>query len=367
METRRPTRLLLPWGALGALAILLLAEGGLRLAVAGGWEEAKALCRPKRMQVLEGAVWGRGKHLPWMHPPSAKVLVELPGGERRHLEVNGEGFHDGEWNPDGDRGAFRILVLGDSRAGHVGTPVRHLWPRVLEEELAGLPGGPGRVYNLAVGGVTAGHEYEILQRYLPVLRPHMVLIHVTPNDVGEMLAYPVLVDFLGDTRLRYLLPADREALRAETEAAAGSLSLHLCRWSFLARAGRVLRGKENDFTLPRERVRIPPGDGRDQRPRTLAYLAAMGRLCREGGSSAVVLLDRACPSGNRDKVADIRWLAEELGRTEGIQVLDTAGSAGPFLEGPGFRLADGEHLTGLGHRTLASWVARRLEALLAER
>ncbi len=90
--------------------------------------------------------------------------------------------------PEKRAGTFRIIILGDSLTYGYGIAEEDTYSRVLEREL-------GRsfrieILNLGVSGVQSEDIYNILKKFLPVLKPELVFYGVCLNDflpsrVGE--------------------------------------------------------------------------------------------------------------------------------------------------------------------------------------
>ncbi|NUN51296.1 MAG: SGNH/GDSL hydrolase family protein [Planctomycetaceae bacterium] len=347
----------LPLGALGAFVLLILLEAGVRAGPGFGWGSLDSLTRPWSTQVVEGAVWGRGPLSSWLHPPGARAVLEQPDGTRVLLTANSRGFRDLEWEEKGDRGALRVLVLGDSHASQVTIPTESLWPQRLEP----LLGGPDRgasVFNLAVGGLTTAHQYELLQRIGPLLDPDVVIVQFTSGDVRGVSAFPALVDFHRGTRIQYLDPADRLALRKDVDERFMDPSLRVCRVSHLARALRSLRGKPVGYSMPMDLGRRPLQAKDAARRRTLAYLGGIAGLCRSTGAALVIIFDRGVDRSKGHTLQDLEWVKARLLPGQGVFVLDTDPGFEGLVRERGLRQEDGEHLTVEGHAAFADWVVR---------
>lgn len=95
-------------------------------------------------------------------------------------KLNAWGYHDAQ--PDLDGGARRILLLGDSFVEGIAVPVQDVVGQRLQQHLAGS--GPAVVVSLGQPGAGQAAELALLEKYLPLVRPELVLLAFLPaNDV----------------------------------------------------------------------------------------------------------------------------------------------------------------------------------------
>jgi len=103
------------------------------------------------------------------------------------VEINSRGFHDIEHAPFGEGSTRRILVIGDSLTAGLHVPTNDTWTQVLERELNDGHGDrPLEVINLALDGTGTDIHTLLLQEYLPVYEPEVVIVAFYKNDIRDM-------------------------------------------------------------------------------------------------------------------------------------------------------------------------------------
>lgn len=115
------------------------------------------------------------------HAPGAKALWTREG--RALVEINSQGLRDREIPREKPRGAYRILVLGDSFVEALQVPLEMTFPKVLERRLQGSTGA-FEVINGGVSGFGTGQEYLYLKHFGIQYRPDLVVLaFYVGNDV----------------------------------------------------------------------------------------------------------------------------------------------------------------------------------------
>jgi hypothetical protein len=118
----------------------------------------------------------------------------IPGYEKKwvkgriesYVKMNSHGFRDRERTYEKEKGAFRILVLGDSMTAGLEVPFEKTFPYLLEEKL-NSEGSKGskriEVINLGVSGFSTAQEYLTLKHYGLKYHPDLVILAYFNNDV----------------------------------------------------------------------------------------------------------------------------------------------------------------------------------------
>jgi lysophospholipase L1-like esterase len=103
------------------------------------------------------------------------------------VRTNALGFRDDrEYDLAKPRGAFRIVVLGDSVTFGHGSIFEHTYPRLLERRLrAWKPGVDWQVWNLGVPGYNTSQELAYLLEIGAAYRPDLVIVGFYANDVVD--------------------------------------------------------------------------------------------------------------------------------------------------------------------------------------
>jgi lysophospholipase L1-like esterase len=104
------------------------------------------------------------------------------------VRINSWGFRGAEWPAAKLPGAFRIMVLGDSFTFGQGIGEEERYTTQLEKQLREqFPWRTIEVLNLGVCGYSAVDEAKLLEKIGPLLRPNLVLVQFTGNDVREQV------------------------------------------------------------------------------------------------------------------------------------------------------------------------------------
>ncbi len=188
-QDARLTRWLL--GAASGLAVLCLTLGsyivwtktsGVR------WETLSVrerLALVDQMQRTSPAVF---REFPFSGSPGFYHMV--PGRQYEH--VLGATFTTNELGfraPVGavPSGVKRVVIAGDSWTFGPFVPSEETWGGQLERML-NQGGARWQVYNLSMSGWNAGNLLAALQQLLPVVRPDLVIVCPTPNDIDDRFA-----------------------------------------------------------------------------------------------------------------------------------------------------------------------------------
>lgn len=91
-----------------------------------------------------------------------------------------EGFRRTTDFPPKQEGIFRIVVIGDSQTYGFGVDADEAYPAVLEKELRNTY--RVEVLNLGIVGTQPADHLKIMQKYLPLLKPDLVVYGVCYND-----------------------------------------------------------------------------------------------------------------------------------------------------------------------------------------
>lgn len=198
MRVHRQVRALL----LGGVALLVLAEVGLRLVRPG----------PPRL-------WRTDPLLGHALRPGASGWCAEEGDA--YVTVNSHGMRDRERTPARTPNTLRVAVLGDSMAEARQVAREAAFPALLEAALSGKPELGGRaveVLNFGVSGYSTGQEVLQYRNRVAAYQPDIVLLQFSPvNDVRDNHAP------LGGERSRpYFRRDGRKVMRDERFRASAS-------------------------------------------------------------------------------------------------------------------------------------------------
>jgi len=144
-----------------------LFDAALCLVVSVGFSLAAA---ETGLRLIGGIGYGRGDD----------PAIAMERGFYRH---NSLGFRDKEWSVEKAKGAFRLIVLGDSFAWGQGVEEENTFPRVLESLLNERQ--CVEVCNSGRSGLNTVQEVELLEDHLLVYDPDFVLLQFCLNDAEE--------------------------------------------------------------------------------------------------------------------------------------------------------------------------------------
>ena len=107
-------------------------------------------------------------------PPFDQVPVEF------HVQNNGFGFRDGEFNVDPRK--KQIVVLGDSVVFGKGVTQEERFTSLLQKQLPNA-----QIFNLGLQGCTAECMAKLWDQYVNKLQPDMLIIQASGNDLDQVL------------------------------------------------------------------------------------------------------------------------------------------------------------------------------------
>lgn len=248
-----------------------------------------------------------GFRLSGVRPPTAEAFersyIDAEAVRRYRRELNGLGYHDGEWRIPKPRGTWRVLVLGDSFTEGMQVPRDALFTEVVERSLTERLERRIELVNLAKGGWGTVNELDALERWLEAgADPDAVLLVYFVNDATALESNPVLVEDLHRTL------AQR----------GGALSRVSAAWDWMdwvVRKRRVARVTLRDYRASFE------GDERSQHQwrRSRRALAEMAELSREREFRfGVVLFPVLAQLDGDHGLTDLYALVEEHCRGLGV-------------------------------------------------
>ncbi len=129
-----------------------------------------------------------------LHEPDKNIGWKgMPGKEKKYVKgrivsyvkMNSYGFRDRERTYEKEKGAFRIIVLGDSFTESLEVPLEQTFPYILEERLNwGNSSKKFEVVNLGMSGFGTAQEYLTLKHYGLKYQPDFVILaFFIGNDV----------------------------------------------------------------------------------------------------------------------------------------------------------------------------------------
>lgn len=309
--------------------------------------------------------YDRGVHMHFMLP-NHRTTMYYNGYVWRH-ETDALGFRNKPLHIPAD-----IMLLGDSVVYGHGVDFEHTLGRYLEER-TGL-----RVANLGRQADCAYQEAYLLNEYLPLFKPRVVVQVFTPNDIEDLyfhLSDAQIEAFLAQPFDQIAFPArtDPAVLIAERERQARKRTLwkrakeelyvaKMYRWikynyrKWRGSAGVAVaeaapappRGHDPEARrLQAQRDRV------DTDPASLGwrYTAHAQRYMKHRAETAGARFIMAPLAGGRQ----LEILAD-IARRYGIEIVDTRA----LQDGPSFLPNDG-HFTPYGNRTMAHLIAAHIE------
>jgi peptidoglycan/LPS O-acetylase OafA/YrhL len=105
------------------------------------------------------------------------------------VTANSLGFPGPEYPIIKSKDAFRIFVTGDAFSSAEGVDTGQAWPRLLETRLAARMGGKNvEVLNFAITGYGPNQYEAVIQQYVPIYKPDLILLEIFVNDFQEVLS-----------------------------------------------------------------------------------------------------------------------------------------------------------------------------------
>jgi lysophospholipase L1-like esterase len=169
-STARPLLLRLLAGLLPLLALVAVAEIGLR---AAGYDPIGNLAKRQRTLRLSA-----DRDLRYEPVPNSRG-----GSRKRPIEINSDGFRDQHYPMTKRAGVYRAVVLGDSIAFGTGLGAEQRFSEVLERRLQN-EGRAVDVLNLGVAGYDTLNEVAFLERVGLRFDPDLVILSYCVNDIG---------------------------------------------------------------------------------------------------------------------------------------------------------------------------------------
>jgi hypothetical protein len=231
--------------------------------------------------------------LGWRLLPRAEAVVEIRGLYRTNVKINSAGFRESE--PDPQRRATAVAVVGDSFVSNFGVEASEVFTNLIQKKL----GDGVSICNCGVNGYGQVQELLLLDEVLTLHRPSMVLVVVyIRNDFDDNLG---IFDWnLGYRRPRCRLGSDGQleierqvpAPDVRQQAAAANWLVALERAIASTRTYRLLATVLSSAFAGQSRLHLRPPELRyckcelENRERkavdlTMALLTELNRKCHE--------------------------------------------------------------------------------------
>jgi hypothetical protein len=279
------------------------------------------------------------------------------------VEINSLGFYDDEPLPPG-ASSLRVLAVGDSFTAAMNVPRGDVWTAVVERELRARGYSSADVVNLGIDGTGTDVHVREIERFLPRLRPQLVVLAFYGNDFLDVQNGRFTRECYEGYVLSYQSEAQRQALCARADALRGQwLRQFLFDHLFVARAiayadGGVLNPWRLNYLQPR-RTELGLDDA------TLAsrhswVTAAVDRLQRLARGCACQLLVAPVPARVELQGSLRIFQSEAAGR--GFEVVDVVPPIRAALARDGRQPNDlffvhDDHLNVYGNRLYGEAVA----------
>jgi lysophospholipase L1-like esterase len=203
-----------------ARVALLLASCAIAL---GLGELALRMLRPQAVRLVEyPCIYEDEGSLGYRYRPGATGRI----AGNWEIRINSLGFHDAE--PLADAGP-RVVAVGDSFTAALGVLRSQNWVAVLERALQERVSPRADVVSLGIDGTGTDVHVDLLKRWLPELRPQVVILAFYANDVGDVLNGRFRRECYRGWVLSYPDDAWRATLRARVDA---HLERRTARWLF---------------------------------------------------------------------------------------------------------------------------------------
>jgi lysophospholipase L1-like esterase len=342
--------------ALSILITLLLAEGAMRLLGVGASGR--------------GSSWFAGGNHPrfLFQPDPASVYTLRPGFRGREIALGGEFDVPVAVADRGQEQGLRVqphiappepgvLTVGDSMTFGEGVTDGQTYSAVLERTLG------ARVDNAGVPGYSSAQMLGHLRRYLPALRPRVVVMTLSPLWDRQRCASPFVYKdgyIVGQGYADRLVLLDGNLYLRETQLPIlGTATAYAERYSNLMRlALPALAGAARRITRhPREEA--PSAAGVEPTARNLQQAQQLAN--RSGARFLAVMIDDRGDDFRRD-----RQLLETRLRELGVPSVD-ADSLIPSARWPRLRYPRDTHWNAAGHEEMGKALAPRISPLLAAR
>ncbi len=102
------------------------------------------------------------------------------------VQANELGFPGPDYPAERAPGMLRILVTGDAYESAEGVDTNQSWPRLLEQLLRDR-GVPAEVLNFSITGWGPNQYRAVIQDFVPVYRPDLVIVGFFVNEFGDVL------------------------------------------------------------------------------------------------------------------------------------------------------------------------------------
>jgi len=104
------------------------------------------------------------------------------------VQSNELGFPGPLYPAERGAGVYRILVTGDAFSSAEGVDTGDSWPRILEDRLNGQnPGVEVQVLNFAITGYGPQQYLAVLEKFVPIYQPDLILVGFFVNDYQDVL------------------------------------------------------------------------------------------------------------------------------------------------------------------------------------
>ncbi|MCG3172066.1 MAG: hypothetical protein GMKNLPBB_00211 [Myxococcota bacterium] len=131
--------------------------------------------------------------LPYRPPP--QLIRETRYGN--DCRINNHGYRGADWQIPPQGNARRIMVIGDSFVNGAGVDDTETLPFQLELRLQQKYGVPFTVYNIGLNGSNMQQAWIHARKWVPLLKPEIVLTVVVANDGDVMTWNPDPIETCG--------------------------------------------------------------------------------------------------------------------------------------------------------------------------
>lgn len=122
----------------------------------------------------------------YRYKPNSIGLIYRNFEMNRIVRINSMGFHDVEHDLSEPADPLRIVAVGDSFTAAIHVPVAQGWTQTLQRILQNRHSQPVQVINLGLDSTGTDVHLAILEQYLSVLKPDVVILAFYANDVHDV-------------------------------------------------------------------------------------------------------------------------------------------------------------------------------------
>ena len=156
-----------------------------------------------------------GLRFGWGFDPYGLVRIENPDtGEVSSDRVNKDGWRDRDRTYENPKGAFRVVILGDSQTFGYIVPREKTFTWILQDRMT-EEGLNAEIINISYSGWSTSQQLEALETEGMKYNPDLVIVHFVGNDLDENFRHTGRGKFANRVPFFHEVTADDELVRRE--------------------------------------------------------------------------------------------------------------------------------------------------------